>query len=226
MPSGLNATAFTASLWPVEGFAAWATRTHVPQPHGPVRPAGGEQSVVRAEGDRREARPGGHVEARPAWPPGATSQNRTVPSQLADASNLPSRLNATSCTWSVWPVSSHDAWVRRASPVMRPPGPAASDLVAGEAQALKPGEHRHVGLAFHEPVRLAAKLSRQRQACLRLRLLVAAGSARTPGDERDEKQRREARCENSQPPVRSPGSVELPGGQASAGVEELGCSSG
>ena len=42
-PSGLNATARTASVWPASGGAVGLAGGHVPQPHRPVGAGGGQQ---------------------------------------------------------------------------------------------------------------------------------------------------------------------------------------
>ena len=49
MPSGLNATPVTTSVWPFEGFADGFAGGRVPQPHRVVAAGGGEQRAVGAE---------------------------------------------------------------------------------------------------------------------------------------------------------------------------------
>ena len=55
-PSGLNATAVTASVWPVSGVPMGLAGGRVPQPHRLVVAGGGQQSPVRAERHRRTPR--------------------------------------------------------------------------------------------------------------------------------------------------------------------------
>ena len=49
VPSGLNATLYTAPVWPVSGCADGLAGVRVPHPHGAVATAGGDPGAVGAE---------------------------------------------------------------------------------------------------------------------------------------------------------------------------------
>ena len=104
MPSGLNATLITASVWPVSGgpigwpVSASHTRTVLSTPPETMRVAVGAER---------------HTEHRSVWPvsgcadglAGVGVPHPHVLSPLPETMRLPSGLNATLFTASVWPVS-------------------------------------------------------------------------------------------------------------------------
>ena len=101
LPSGLNATELTPSVWPVSGCADLTVAGHIPQPHrlvalplARVLPSGLNATDVDGIGvaGERRRRPDGWL---------ATSHSRTVLSSLPLARVLPSGLNATELTESV-----------------------------------------------------------------------------------------------------------------------------
>ena len=105
LPSGLNATETDDAAGVAgERAADLAAGGHVPQPHRAVVAAAGQGLAVRAERHRAD-RTGVAGEGCAIWWPVATSHSRTVPSSLPLARVLPSGLNATEQTASVWPVS-------------------------------------------------------------------------------------------------------------------------
>ncbi len=104
-PSGLNATLVTALGVAGERLADGLAGVGVPQPHRVVVAAGDDAVAVGAE------RHAGHrvrcarsAAGRSGWPVSA-SHSRTVLSSLPETMRLPSGLNATLVTASVWPVS-------------------------------------------------------------------------------------------------------------------------
>ena len=105
LPSGLNATLDTVPVWPVSGVADRLAGGRVPHPHRLVVAAGDDPRAVGAErhtahrvgvaGDRAGRRVG-------RWPrPTPAPSCRRLPETI----RLPSGLNATLHTVSVWPVS-------------------------------------------------------------------------------------------------------------------------
>ena len=95
MPSGLNATLDTASVWPVSGCADRLAGVGVPQPHRVVVTAGDDALAVGAERHAvHRVRCGRSAAGRSGWPV-AASHSRTVLSSLPETMRLPSGLNAT-----------------------------------------------------------------------------------------------------------------------------------
>ena len=105
LPSGLNATLYTAPVWPVSGCADGLAGVGVPQPHRVVVAAGGDARAVGAE--RHTAHRVGVAGQRLRRRAGRCPRPTAAPCrrQLPEAMRLPSGLNATLDTESVWPVS-------------------------------------------------------------------------------------------------------------------------
>ena len=105
MPSGLNATLYTGSVWPVSGVADRLAGGRVPHPHRVVGAAGDDARAVGAE------RHAGHRVgvAGQRWPIGLAGGRVPQPHRVVDRCRrrcgVPSGLNATLLTGSVWPVS-------------------------------------------------------------------------------------------------------------------------
>ena len=183
MPSGLNATLFTASSWPVSGCADRLPGAGVPQPHRVVEAAGGDAGAVGAErhaghrvgvaGERLADRlpgvgvpqphrvvvaAGGDARAvgaerhavhragvagerlRRSACPVSASHSRTVSSALPETMRVPSGLNATLATASVWPVS---GWPMGLPGVGVPQPHRVVGAAGGDARAV--GAERHAG---------------------------------------------------------------------------------
>ena len=111
LPSGLNATELTQSVWPVSGVPDLAAAGHVPQPHRAVAalplarvlPSGLNATELTV----------------PVWPvsgradlavAGHVPQPHRARRRLPVARVRPSGLNATEVTASVWPVSGDAVW--------------------------------------------------------------------------------------------------------------------
>ncbi len=180
MPSGLNATLTTASVWPVSGCADGSGRCRRPTA-APWCP--------RCR--RRCACPSGlnaTLTTRSVWPVSGSptgwrvsaSHSRTVWSQLPEAIRVPSGLNATLATVSVWPVS---GCADRFAGV-RVPQPHGLVVAAGD-DAVPVGAERHaahpVGVAGQ---RVADRLPGGRIPQPHGVVLAAGGDALAVGAER------------------------------------------
>ena len=140
MPSGLNATLNTASVWPVSGCADGLAGGRVPQPHRLVVAAGDDAVAVGAERHAvHRAGVAGQRLRRSGWPVSA-SHSRTVLSSLPETMRLPSGLNATLVTASVWPVSGWPIGLAGGGV----PHPHRLVVAAGD-DALAVGAERHAG---------------------------------------------------------------------------------
>ena len=105
MPSGLNATADDGVGVAGERVADRRGRlVDVPQPHRAVVAAGGQRAAVGAERHRSTRRRCGRSAGGRSARPVVTSHSRTVPSRCRWPAVVPSGLNATALTASVWPV--------------------------------------------------------------------------------------------------------------------------
>ena len=140
VPSGLNATLDTASVWPVSGWPTGWPVSRVPQPHGVVVTAGGDPRAVGAErhADHRVRVAGQRLADRVGRC--RASHSRTVLSSLPEAMRVPSGLNAT--------LSPRPCGRSAAAPIglagVRVPQPHRVVVAAGgDARAV--GAERHAG---------------------------------------------------------------------------------
>ena len=140
VPSGLNATLYTVLGVAGQRLADGLAGGRVPQPHRVVGAAGGEPGAVGAERHAgHRARCGRSAAGRSGWPV-AASHSRTVLSSLPEAMRVPSGLNATLDTASVWPVSGWPIGLAGG----RVPQPHRLVVTAGgDARAV--GAERHAG---------------------------------------------------------------------------------
>ena len=104
LPSGLNATLATAPVWPVSGGPIGWPVVGVPHPHRLVAAAGDDPLAVGAE--RHAGHSAGVARERLSRSAGRWPRPTPAPSCpiLPEAIRLPSGLNATLNTASVWPV--------------------------------------------------------------------------------------------------------------------------
>ena len=177
VPSGLNATLDTASGVAGQRLADGLAGGRVPQPHRLVVTAGDDARAVGAERHAGHRVRCGRSAAAPTGWPVAASHTRTVLSQLPETMRVPSGLNATLHTASVWPVSgwptgwpvaaSHSRTVLSALPeTMRVPSGLNATLITASGVA---GERLADGLAggrVPQPHRLVVSC-RRRSACRR-----------------------------------------------------------